>query len=73
MQMANKKPYQMRGVFLALMYASCDPANAMSRFCQGKARGHRRLLIGCAHHVLASAQILDNWMPRFRHFGSPIL
>lgn len=33
----------------------------------------RRLLIGRAHHVLASAQILDDWMPRFRRFGAPIL
>ena len=33
----------------------------------------RRLLIGRAHHVLASAQILGDWMPRFRRFGSPIL
>ncbi|NVZ69454.1 signal peptidase I [Pseudomonas costantinii] len=33
----------------------------------------RRLLIGRAHHILASAQILDNWMPRFRRFGAPIL
>jgi signal peptidase I len=33
----------------------------------------RRLLIGRAHHILASAQILDNWMPRFRRFGTPIL
>lgn len=33
----------------------------------------RRLLIGRAHHVLASAQILDNWMPRFRRFGAAIL
>ena len=33
----------------------------------------RRLLIGRAHHILASAQILDHWMPRFRRFGAPIL
>ncbi|WP_395607289.1 signal peptidase I [Pseudomonas sp. B22129] len=33
----------------------------------------RHLLIGRAHHILASAQILDNWMPRFRRFGSAIL
>ncbi|NWB84207.1 signal peptidase I [Pseudomonas gingeri] len=33
----------------------------------------RRLLIGHAHHILASAEILDHWMPRFRRFGSPIL
>lgn len=33
----------------------------------------RRLLIGRAHHILASAQILDNWMPRFHRFGTPIL
>ncbi|NWD74538.1 signal peptidase I [Pseudomonas gingeri] len=33
----------------------------------------RRLLIGHAHHILASAQILDHWMPRFRRFGAPIL
>ncbi|WAT26493.1 signal peptidase I [Pseudomonas sp. GXZC] len=33
----------------------------------------RRLLIGRAHHVLASAQILDDWMPRFRRFGAAIL
>ncbi|RQO51557.1 signal peptidase I [Pseudomonas sp. KBW05] len=33
----------------------------------------RRLLIGRAHHILASAQILDRWMPRFRRFGAPIL
>lgn len=33
----------------------------------------RRLLIGRAHHVLASAQILDDWMPRFRSFGPAIL
>lgn len=33
----------------------------------------RRLLIGRAHHVLASAQILDDWMPRFRRFGASIL
>ena len=33
----------------------------------------RRLLIGRAHHVLASAQFLDDWMPRFRRFGASIL
>lgn len=33
----------------------------------------RRLLIGHAHHILASAQILDHGMPRFRRFGAPIL
>jgi len=33
----------------------------------------RRLLIGRAHHILASAQILDHWMPRFQRFGAPIL
>ncbi|NWC55424.1 signal peptidase I, partial [Pseudomonas tolaasii] len=33
----------------------------------------RRLLLGHAHHILASAQILDHWMPRFRRFGAPIL
>jgi len=33
----------------------------------------RRLLIGRAHHVLASAQILDHWMPRLSRFGAPIL
>ncbi len=33
----------------------------------------RRLLIGRAHHILASAQILDHWMPRLRRFGAPIL
>ncbi|MEF9672592.1 signal peptidase I [Pseudomonas sp. MWU13-2100] len=33
----------------------------------------RRLLIGRAHHILASAEILDHWMPRFRRFGAPIL
>ncbi len=33
----------------------------------------RRLLIGRAHHILASAEILDHWMPRFQRFGAPIL
>lgn len=33
----------------------------------------RQLLIGRAHHIVASAQILDNWMPRFRRFGASIL
>jgi hypothetical protein len=33
----------------------------------------RRLLIGRAQPILASAQILDHWMPRFRRFGAPIL
>jgi signal peptidase I len=33
----------------------------------------RRLLIGRAHHVLASAQILEHWMPRLNRFGAPIL
>lgn len=33
----------------------------------------RHLLIGRAHHILASAQILNNWMPRFQRFGAAIL
>ncbi len=33
----------------------------------------RRLLIGHAHRVLASAEILDHWMPRLNRFGAPIL
>lgn len=32
----------------------------------------RRLLIGRAHHVLASAEILDHWMPRLRRLGAPL-
>lgn len=33
----------------------------------------RRLLIGRAHHVLASANYKGNWMPRFERFGERIL
>ncbi len=33
----------------------------------------RRLLIGRAHHVLASANFKGNWMPRFERFGERIL
>jgi signal peptidase I len=33
----------------------------------------RRLLIGHAHHVLVSANIKGNWMPRFERFGERIL
>jgi signal peptidase I len=33
----------------------------------------RRLLIGHAHHVLVSANIKGNWMPRFERFGARIL
>ena len=33
----------------------------------------RRLLIGRAHHVLVSANIKGNWMPRFERFGERIL
>lgn len=33
----------------------------------------RRLLIGHAHHILVSAQILDHWLPRIRRFGAQIL
>lgn len=29
----------------------------------------RQLLIGRAHHVLVSADILENWLPRFERFG----
>jgi signal peptidase I len=32
----------------------------------------RHLLIGRAHHLLASADILGNWMPRFERLGSRI-
>lgn len=33
----------------------------------------RRLLIGRAHHLLVSADIKGNWMPRFGRFGERIL
>lgn len=33
----------------------------------------RRLLIGRAHHVLVSADIKGNWLPRFERFGERIL
>ena len=33
----------------------------------------RRLLIGRAHHVLVSADIKGNWMPRLERFGKQIL
>jgi signal peptidase I len=33
----------------------------------------RRLLIGRAHHLLVSANIKGNWMPRFERFGERIL
>jgi signal peptidase I len=33
----------------------------------------RRLLIGRAHHLLVSANIKGNWMPRFERFGARIL
>ncbi len=33
----------------------------------------RRLLIGRAHHVLVSANIKGNWMPRLERFGKQIL
>ncbi|MEJ0006463.1 MAG: signal peptidase I [Steroidobacteraceae bacterium] len=33
----------------------------------------RRLLIGRAHHVLASANFKGNWMPRIERFGGKIL
>ncbi|MBI6909104.1 signal peptidase I [Pseudomonas sp. ICBG1301] len=33
----------------------------------------RRLLIGRAHHIVASAEILDHWMPRVSRFGAAIL
>jgi len=29
----------------------------------------RRMLIGRAHHVLVSADILDDWLPRLPRFG----
>ena len=32
----------------------------------------RHLLIGRAHHLLVSADILGNWMPRFERLGSQI-
>jgi signal peptidase I len=32
----------------------------------------RRLLIGRANHVLVSADILDEWLPRFGRFGAEI-
>jgi signal peptidase I len=32
----------------------------------------RRLLIGRAHHILVSADILGNWMPRLARLGEPI-
>jgi signal peptidase I len=32
----------------------------------------RRLLIGRAHHILVSADILDRWLPRFARLGEPI-
>ena len=32
----------------------------------------RRLLIGRAHHIAASADILGNWMPRFGRMGEKI-
>ena len=32
----------------------------------------RHLLVGRAHHVLASADIKGNWAPRIERFGSPI-
>ena len=32
----------------------------------------RRLLIGRAHHILASADVTGNWLPRFGRFGKPI-
>lgn len=33
----------------------------------------RRSLIGHAHHILVSADILDDWMPRFRRFGHQLM
>jgi len=32
----------------------------------------RRLLIGRAHHILVSADIKGDWMPRFERVGAPI-
>lgn len=32
----------------------------------------RHLLIGRAHHILVSANMLGNWMPRFERLGAPI-
>ncbi len=32
----------------------------------------RRLLIGRAHHIAVSADILGNWMPRFGRMGERI-
>jgi len=32
----------------------------------------RHLLIGRAHHIVASANITDNWLPRFGRFGKSI-
>jgi signal peptidase I len=32
----------------------------------------RRLLIGRAHHVMVSADITGNWLPRFERFGRPL-
>jgi signal peptidase I len=32
----------------------------------------RRLLIGRAHHLLVSADIKGNWMPRLTRFGEAI-
>lgn len=32
----------------------------------------RQLLVGRAHHILASAEITGNWLPRFARFGDAI-
>jgi len=32
----------------------------------------RELLIGHAHHVLASVDMQGNWMPRFARFGQAL-
>ncbi|MEK8032159.1 signal peptidase I [Ideonella sp. DXS29W] len=33
---------------------------------------HRSLLIGRAHHILVSADILGHWWPRWERFGAPL-
>jgi signal peptidase I len=33
----------------------------------------RHLLIGRAHHIVVSANMLGNWLPRLERFGAPIL
>ncbi|MEP6608364.1 MAG: signal peptidase I [Burkholderiaceae bacterium] len=32
----------------------------------------RHLLIGRAHHIVVSARIKDDWLPRFERIGTPI-